>query len=51
MVTTALANGDAEVEGIDPDTMTDSVEELVALGFLDMVLVDGLDHLLGLRYP
>ena len=44
-VATALANGDVEVEGIDPDAVTDSVEELMAIGFLESVLVT--DHLTG----
>ena len=52
LVATALANGDAEVEGIDPDTVTDSVEELMALGFLESVLAadhpEGEEHLLEL---
>jgi len=39
VVATALANGDAEVQGIGPEAVTDSVEELIALGFLESVLV------------
>lgn len=55
VVATALADGDAEVEGIDPEAVTDSVEELVALGFLELVLVadhpQGEEQILELRYP
>ncbi|MGO9385048.1 MAG: hypothetical protein ACLP4W_23900 [Mycobacterium sp.] len=55
VVATALANGDAEVEGIDPDAVTDSVEELIALGFLESVLAadhpEGEEHVLELRFP
>jgi hypothetical protein len=54
-VATALANGDAEVEGIDPEAATDSVEELILLGFLeDAVAIDhgsAEEHVLELRYP
>jgi hypothetical protein len=55
LVAIALANGEAEVEGIDPDVVTDSVEELAALGFLESVLIadhsEGEEHLLELRLP
>ena len=55
VVAIALANGDAEVDGIDPNAVTDSVEELIALGFLEPVLAaehpEGEDHLLELRFP
>jgi hypothetical protein len=55
LVATALANGDAEVEGIDPDAVTDSVEELMAIGFLESVLVtdhpDAEEYVLELRFP
>ena len=33
VVATALADGDAEVQGVDPDAVIDSVEESIALGF------------------
>jgi hypothetical protein len=55
VVATALADGDAEVEGVDPDAVTDSVEELMTIGFLESVLVtdhpQGEEHVLELRYP
>ncbi len=55
VVATALANGDAEVEGVDPEAVTDSVEELMAIGFLESVLVtdhpDGEEYVLELRFP
>lgn len=55
VVAVALANGDTKVEGIEPDAVTDSVEELVALGFLESVLAadhpEGQEHLLELRFP
>lgn len=55
VVATALAHGDAEVEGIDPEAVTDSVEELIALGFLEPVLAAehpaGQENLLELRFP
>ena len=42
VVATALANGDAEAQGIDQDAVTDSLEEVIALGFLEPVLAT--DH-------
>lgn len=55
LVATALANGDAEVEGIDPNAVTDSAEELMDIRFLRSVLVtdhaDGEEYVLELRYP
>jgi hypothetical protein len=39
------------VEGVDPAVVTTAVEELIALGFLEVVLVDGDEHLLELRMP
>ena len=42
VVATALADGDAEVQGVDPDAVIDSVEESIALGFLESVLAP--DH-------
>jgi hypothetical protein len=55
VVATALANGDAEVEGIAPDSVTNSVEELMAIRFLETVLItdhpEGDEHLLEFRYP
>ncbi|WP_156765625.1 hypothetical protein [Mycobacterium sp. 1245499.0] len=55
VVATALANGDADVEGVAPEIVTDSVEELIALGFLESVLAadhpNGEEHLLALRFP
>jgi hypothetical protein len=53
VLATALANGDADVEGVDPDAVTDSVEELIALP--ESVLAadhpEGEEHLLELRFP
>lgn len=51
LVATALANDDPNVAGVDPELVSDSVEELVALGFLEPVLVDGAEHLLEFRLP
>lgn len=55
VVATAPANGDAEVEGVDPDAVTDSVEELIALGFLESALAadhpEREERLRELRFP
>ena len=55
MVATAMANGDAEVQGIDREAVADSVEELLALGFLEAVLTadhpEGEERLMELRHP
>jgi hypothetical protein len=61
-VAIALANGDNHREGVTPEEFNDSVEELIALGFLDDVLSivcsephghgDGCDeHMLEFRLP
>lgn len=36
VVAAALASGDADVDRIDPESVTDSPEELIALGFLEV---------------
>ncbi len=51
LVATALANDDPHVEGLDPDRVSDSIEELEDLGFLQVVLVDGAEHIMELRLP
>lgn len=55
VVATSLAGGDSRVEGIDPDAVSDSVEELVAMGFLESVLAtdhpEGEECVLELRFP
>ena len=51
LVAVALANGETSVEGIDPEQADDSVEELLALGFLELVLADGDEYMMELRYP
>lgn len=55
VIATSLANGDARVEGVDPDAVSDSVEELVAMGFLESVLAtdhpEGEEYILELRFP
>ncbi|MBZ4517772.1 hypothetical protein [Mycobacterium avium] len=51
LVATALAFDDPHVEGLEPETVTDSIEELEDLGFLRVVLVDGAEHVLELRLP
>lgn len=55
VVATSLTSGDSRVEGIDPDAVSDSVEELVAMGFLESVLAtdhpEGEEYVLELRFP
>ncbi|MGQ9348808.1 hypothetical protein [Mycolicibacterium gilvum] len=51
LVAAALVNDDPHVEGVDPAVVTTAVEELIELGFLEVVLVDGDEHLLELRMP
>ncbi|WP_158167506.1 hypothetical protein [Mycolicibacterium smegmatis] len=51
LVAAALANDDPHVEGLDPDTVTDSIEELEDLGFLRVAVVDGAEHIMELRLP
>ena len=51
VVATALANGDADVEGLDPDDVTDAVEMLIGYGFLEPVVELGSEHILELRLP
>ncbi|ORB32032.1 hypothetical protein [Mycolicibacterium parafortuitum] len=51
LVATALAFDDSHVEGLDPEAITEAIEELEDLGFLRVVLVEGAEHLLELRLP
>ncbi|RRR41160.1 hypothetical protein EHH44_19295 [Mycolicibacter terrae] len=55
LVATALANDDPHVEGVDPELVSESVEELMALGFMEVVLAtdhpDGEEYVLELRLP
>ena len=51
VVATALSNGDADVEGLDHDDVTDAVEMLIGYGFLEPVVEMGAEHILELRLP